>query len=87
MCKGDIMFSILLARNGASTPLTWDYYKESGAVYVAPTLEAVQSKVQVLAGTYPVDKIRVVKNCTIAAGVTVTIDGEDVTPGTEGGEG
>ena len=81
------MFPILLAKTGAATPLTWDYYKESDAVYEAPTLEAVQAKVQALAGTYPVDKIRVVKNCTIAAGVTVTVDGEDAAPGTEGGEG
>lgn len=79
------MFSILLAKiNG--TVQTWDYYKESGAVYIAPSLEAVQGKVQVLTGSYPVDRIRVVKNCTIAAGVTVTVDGENPEPNSEQGE-
>ena len=79
------MFSILIAKTSGGS-LMWDYYKESDAVYVAPSLEAVQAKVLVLVGAYPVDKIRVVKNCTIAAGVTVTVDGEDPEPNSDQGE-
>ena len=77
------MFSILIAKAGTGTAQSWDYYKENDAVYVAQTLEAVQAKVQTLAGTYPVDKIRVVKNCTITAGVTVTVDGDEPSGGIE----
>lgn len=77
------MFSILLAKTSGGS-LMWDYYKESDAVYVAPSLETVQAKVLVLVASYPVDKIRVVKNCTIAAGVTVTVDGEEPSTNNEG---
>jgi hypothetical protein len=75
------MFSILLAKSAQGVQM-WDYYKESDAVYVAPDIPTVQT----LAKTNPVDKIRVVKNCTIAAGVTVTVDGEDPEPNSDQGE-
>ena len=79
------MFSILLAKSAQGVQM-WDYYKESDAVYVAPDIPTVQATVQTLAKTNPVDKIRVVKNCTIAAGVTVTVDGEDPDPNSDQGE-
>lgn len=70
------MYSILVLFDNGK----WCYLKdEDDAKYVAATLEEVQTKVKELARIYPLNELRVVKNCTITEDITVTEDGNSNT--------
>ena len=70
------MYSILVLFDNGK----WCYLKdEDDAKYVAATLQEVQAKVKELARIYPLNELRVVKNCTITEDITVTEDGNSNT--------
>ena len=70
------MYSILIFFDNGK----WSYYKdEDDAKYIATTLEEVQAKIKELARVYPLNELRVVKNCTITEDITVTEDGNSNT--------
>lgn len=62
------MYSILILKSQS----TYQYYlNEDGEIYKASTLGDVQDKIAELLHTYTLDRMVVVKNCVITAGITV----------------
>ena len=62
------MYSILILKSQS----TYQYYlNDDGEIYKASTLGDVQDKIAELLHTYTLDRMVVVKNCVITAGITV----------------
>ena len=62
------MYSILILKSQS----TYQYYlNEDGEIYKASTLGDVQDKIAELLHTYTLDRMVVVKNCVLTAGITV----------------